>query len=93
MHYFVSSRQDPQASAIEIAQARRQQIFDALGANSTIVEIERNDFAPLAQRNLKTQGRVINIYRFFQGGLTARSVNDAMRHLTPVNAEEKEPYF
>lgn len=92
MHYFVSSRQDPQASAIEIAQARRQQIFDALGVDNAIVEIERNDFAPLAQRNLKTQGRVINIYRFFQGGLTARSVNDAVRHLTPVNAEEKEPY-
>ena len=94
MHYFVSSREDPQASAIEIAQARRQKLFDFLGVDSQIVEIERNDFSVEAQGNLGTRNRVINIYRFFQGQIVPKSLKRGMQNLVPVNSQVgKTPYI
>ena len=94
MHYFVSSREDPQTSAIEIAQARRQKLFDFLGADSQIVEIERNDFSVEAQGNLGTKNRVINIYRFFQGEIVPKSLKRGMQNLVPVNSHAgKTPYI
>lgn len=94
MHYFVSSREDPQASAIEIAQARRQKLFDFLGVDSQIVEIERNDFSVEAQNNLGTRNRVINIYRFFQGEIVPKSLKRGMQNLVPMNSRAgKTPYI
>ncbi|RVU71670.1 glycosyltransferase [Lactobacillus xujianguonis] len=66
MHYFISTREDYDTSAIELAQVKRMQIFDALGQESQIVEIEKNDFSEESQTKLHTEGCVINIFQYFQ---------------------------
>lgn len=66
MHYFISTREDYNTSAIELAQVKRMQIFDSLGVNSKIIEIEKNDFEEECQEKLNTQGRVINLFQYFQ---------------------------
>lgn len=66
MHYFITSREDIHASAIELAQVRWMKLFDYLHEPCKIVEIEHNDFAQEAHAKLNTQQRVINIYQYYQ---------------------------
>lgn len=66
MHYFISTREDVNTSAIELAQVRRMKIFAALHVSSKIIELEKNDFTDAVQTELGTQGRVINIFNYFQ---------------------------
>lgn len=66
MHYFITTREDYQTSAIELAQVKRMEIFDALKVSNKIIEIEKNDFTQEAREKLKTRGRVINIFQYFQ---------------------------
>lgn len=66
MHYFITTREDYNTSAIELAQVKRMQIFDALDVPCKIIELEKNDFNVESQDKLGTTGRVINIFRYFQ---------------------------
>lgn len=66
MHYFISTREDYNTSAIELAQVKRMEIFDALKVSCKIVEIEKNDFVEECQQKLHTNQRVINLYQYFQ---------------------------
>lgn len=66
MHYFISTREDYNTSAIELAQVKRMQLFDALNVPNRIVEVEKNDFSEECQKKLGTFGRVINIFQYFQ---------------------------
>lgn len=66
MHYFISTREDYNTSAIELAQVKRMHIFDALGLQSRIVEIQKNDFSQESQEKLGTQNRVINLFAYYQ---------------------------
>lgn len=66
MHYFISTREDYNTSAIELAQVKRMRIFDALGLESKIVEIQKNDFSQESQEKLGTQNRVINLFAYYQ---------------------------
>lgn len=67
MQYFLSTRQDVNTSAIELGQVKRLRIFDSLGVDSKIIELEKNDFSAETQNKLKIQGKVINIFHYFQG--------------------------
>lgn len=66
MHYFVSTREDYNTSAIELAQVKRMKIFDNLGVESKIIEIDKNDFGEECQEKLGTKGRVINLFQYYQ---------------------------
>lgn len=66
MHYFISTREDYNTSAIELAQIKRMKIFDALNVPCKIVEVQKNDFIQECRDKLHTHGRVINIFQFFQ---------------------------
>ncbi|MBD5316521.1 MAG: glycosyltransferase [Bacteroides sp.] len=65
-HYFITTEEDTNTSAIELAQVKRMKIFDSLGEKSMILETKYNYFHAEAQTKLKTEGRVINIYQYFQ---------------------------
>lgn len=65
-NYFITSMEDPMPSAIEIAQAKRVKLFNANGQTAKIVETEYNNAHAYAQRNLGTEGKVINLYQYFQ---------------------------
>lgn len=41
MHYFISTQEDYNTSAIELAQVKRIQIFDALDVPCKIVELQK----------------------------------------------------
>lgn len=66
-NYFITSMEDPMPSAIEIAQAKRIKLFNANGQTAKIVETEYNNAHAYAQKNLGTEGKVINLYQYFQG--------------------------
>lgn len=66
MHYFITSRQDYQTSAIELAQVKRAEIFDKLKQENKIIELEYNYFFESAHNKLKNADKVINMYHFFQ---------------------------
>lgn len=66
MHYFITTREDYNTSAIELAQVKRMQIFNSLNIPCKVIEIEKNDFSVESQNKLGTQGKVINIFRYFQ---------------------------
>lgn len=65
-NYFITSMEDPMPSAIEIAQAKRIRLFNANGQTAKIVETEYNNAHAYAQKNLGTEGKVINLYQYFQ---------------------------
>lgn len=65
-HYFITSEEDPNASAIEIAQAQRIKLFNNFGQEAKIVEVQYNHWHDYAQRILHTEGKVINLYQYFQ---------------------------
>ena len=75
MQYFISTREDINTSAIELAQVKRMKIFDSLNVPSKIIEIEKNDFVEEVQNKLNTQGRVINIFQYFQNLPEKRIIN------------------
>lgn len=66
MHYFISTREDYNTSAIELAQVKRMQLFDSLNVPNKIIEIQKNDFGEECQDKLGTKGRVINLFQYFQ---------------------------
>lgn len=66
MHYFISTREDYNTSAIELAQVKRMHLFDSLGVPCRIVELQKNDFDQEAQEKLDTKGRVLNLFKYFQ---------------------------
>lgn len=76
MHYFISTREDYNTSAIELAQVKRMKIFDALGISSQIIELEKNDFIEETRKKLNVNGRVINLFQYFQ--------NLPQRRITPT---------
>lgn len=75
MHYFISTQEDYNTSAIELAQVKRMQIFDALDVPCKIVELQKNDFIQECRNKLKTSGRVINIFQYFQQLPDTQQVN------------------
>lgn len=83
MQYFISTREDVNTSAIELAQVKRMKIFDSLNVPSKIIEIEKNDFVEEVQNKLNTQGRVINIFQYFQN-LPEKRIIDAQRLLDQI---------
>jgi len=40
MHYFIASQENPTPSAIEIAQMQRVHLFEAIGQEAKIIEVE-----------------------------------------------------
>lgn len=66
MFYFITSKQDVLTSAIELAQVKRLQIFDHLRQPAKIVTLEYNHAHYEAESKLGTQGRVINLFQYFQ---------------------------
>lgn len=66
MNYFITSRQDIQTSAIELAQVKRLKIFDYLQVPATIITMQYNFDHHLAETRLNTSGRVINLFQYYQ---------------------------
>lgn len=66
MYYFITNRQDLLTSAIEIAQAKRMQIFDNLGLNSRVVTVQYNWAHQQVEKKLGTIDRVINLFQYYQ---------------------------
>lgn len=65
-HYFITSEEDPNASAIEIAQAQRIKLFNNFGQEAQIIEVRYNFWHSYAQKILGTEGKVINLYQYYQ---------------------------
>lgn len=78
MHYFITSRQDYQTSAIELAQNKRAQLFDALNQPNKVIELEYNYFHESAHRKLGNTEKIINLYQFFQN-LTYKTADEDQR--------------
>lgn len=66
MNYFITSREDVQTSAIELAQVKRLQIFDYLQQPAKIITMLYNFAHEDAEEKLGTKGRVINLFQFYQ---------------------------
>jgi len=68
MYLFLTNRFYLQTSAIELAEVKRQKIFDSLDIPNEIVEIEDNYDHPVIEHNLQMkEHRIINIFDYFQG--------------------------
>ncbi len=66
MNYFITSRQDLNTSAIELAQVKRLRIFDHLNAPATIVTMLYNFDHQTIEEKLNVSDRVLNLYQFYQ---------------------------
>lgn len=66
MNYFITSQEDVNTSAIELAQVKRLQIFDHLSQPATIVTMLYNTDHFSAENKLGTNGRVINLFQYYQ---------------------------
>ncbi|WP_373842077.1 glycosyltransferase [Limosilactobacillus sp.] len=63
---FITSRQDMLTSAIELAQAQRLKIFDALKQPAQIVTLQYNFAHYGVEKKLGVVGRVINLFQYYQ---------------------------
>ncbi len=66
MNYFITSRQDLQTSAIELAQVKRLRIFDHLRAPATILTMLYNFDHQAVEEKLNVTGRVVNLFQHYQ---------------------------
>lgn len=66
MIYFITSRETMLTSSIEKAQARRLRMFDSIDQPARIVTLEYNFDHRDVEEKLKVQGRVVNIFQYFQ---------------------------
>lgn len=89
-HYFITSEEDPQASAIEIAQAQRIKLFNSYGQKARIVELNYNHWHESVQNILGTQGKVINIFQFFQ---QLKFIHDPAMDRVLINQILQQPGF
>lgn len=63
---FITSRQDMLTSAIELAQAQRLKIFDALKQPAQIVTFQYNFAHYGVEKKLGVVGRVVNLFQYYQ---------------------------
>lgn len=66
MYYFITKRQDVLTSSIEIAEVKRLKIFDELNQPASIITLEYNHDHAEAEEKLGVEGRVINLFQYFQ---------------------------
>lgn len=66
MHYFITSQENPTPSAIEIAQMQRVHLFEAIGQEAKIIEVEYNLWHDDAQASLQSADSVINLFQYYQ---------------------------
>lgn len=65
-HYFITSQENPTPSAIEIAQMKRVKVFNSLGQEAKIIEVEHNLWRDDAQKSLQSHSVVINLFQYYQ---------------------------
>lgn len=61
MNYFITSTEDVQTSAIELAEVKRLRVFDYLHQPATIISMLYNFDHQAADEKLGIQGRVLNL--------------------------------
>lgn len=67
MFYFVTTRFYLKTSAIELAEIKRQKLFDELSIPSRIVEIEADTSKESIEHKLNVSYPIINLYDYFLG--------------------------
>lgn len=66
MHYFITSEENPSASAIEIAQRQRVDLFHSIGKQARIVELNYNMWHDEGYANLNSSKYMVNIFQYYQ---------------------------
>ena len=66
MNYFITSTEDVQTSAIELAEVKRLRVFDYLHQPATIISMLYNFDHQAADEKLGIQGRVLNLFQYYQ---------------------------
>lgn len=66
MNYFITSEEDIQTSAIELAEVKRLRIFDHLHQPAKIISMNYNFDHQAADEKLGIEGRVLNLFQYYQ---------------------------